>query len=120
MDTPLHSSVCCSFLVILQNQISLSTCRREFLDFQIKYGHLKQNPVKKMNPTDVPMETQEQLEPSQETVHLKLLKLMHFSNYNVSHTIPTSSTLPIPKHYQNLYSNSSLGFYTFFNSSIWY
>lgn len=35
-----------------------------------------------MNPTEVSMETWEQLEPSQETVHLKLLKLMHFSNYN--------------------------------------
>lgn len=43
MDTPLHSSACCSFLVILQNQISLSRFRREFLDLQIKYGHLKQN-----------------------------------------------------------------------------
>lgn len=120
MDTPLHSSVCCSFLVILQNQISLSTFRREFLDFQIKCGYLKQNPVRKMNPTDVSMETQEQLEASQETVHLKLLKLMHFSNYNISHTIATSSTLPIPKLYQTLYSNSGLGFYMFFNSSLWY
>lgn len=73
-----------------------------------------------MNPIDVSMETQEQLEPSQETAHLKLPKLMDFSNYNISHTIPTSSTLPIPKHYQNLYSNSGLGFYTFLNSSTWY
>lgn len=54
--------------------------------------------MRKINATDVSMETQEQLEPSQETVHLKLLQLMHFSNYNVSHAIPTSSTLPIPKH----------------------
>lgn len=36
-----------------------------------------------MNSTDVAMETQDQLKPSKETVHLKVLKLMHFSNSHV-------------------------------------
>lgn len=36
-----------------------------------------------MNSTDVAMETQDQLKPSEETVHLKVLKLMHFSNSHV-------------------------------------
>lgn len=36
-----------------------------------------------MRSTGVAMETQDQLEPSEETVHLKVLKLMHFSNSNV-------------------------------------
>lgn len=62
---------------------SLSIFRREFLDFQIKYGHLKQNLTRKMNSRDVAIESQDQLEPSEETVHLKVLKLMHFSNSKV-------------------------------------
>lgn len=57
---------------------SLSIFRREFLVFQIKYDHLKQNLVRKMNSTGVAMETGDQLEPSEETVHLKVLILMHF------------------------------------------
>lgn len=56
-ETPLHSSRCCSFPLNLQNQVSLSTFRRKFSHFQIKYGHLKQNLVRKMNPTNVSMET---------------------------------------------------------------
>lgn len=36
-----------------------------------------------MHSTGVAMETQDQLGPSEETVHLKVLKLTHFSNSNV-------------------------------------
>lgn len=36
--------------------------------------------MRKINSTDVATETQDQLKPSEETVHLKVLKLMHFSN----------------------------------------
>lgn len=52
-ETPLHSSGRCSFLPALRNQVSLSTLRRKFSDFQIKYGHLQQNLVRKVNPTGV-------------------------------------------------------------------
>lgn len=68
--------------------------------------------MKKRNSTDLAMETQDQLKTLEETVHLKVLKLMHFSNSNVKLCDPCF-ILPIPKHDQNLYSSSGLGSYTF-------
>lgn len=53
-----------------------------------------------MNSTDVAMETQDQLKPSEETGHFKVLQLMHFSNSHVKLCDPCfkhsfhSQTLP--------------------------
>lgn len=74
--------------------------------------------MRNISSTHVAMETQDQLKPSEETVHLKVLKLMHFSNSNVkSYVIPASS---IPQHYQNLYSSSGLGSYSFLHFFMWH
>lgn len=52
----------------------------KYEESQIKYGHLNQNLVSKMDPTDTPVETQEQLELPQDTAPIKLLQLMPCSN----------------------------------------
>lgn len=62
------------------SESNLNTFRKEFLEFQIKHGHLSQNLVSKMDPTDTSVEAQEQREPSQDTAPIKLLRLTACSN----------------------------------------